>query len=307
MKKDVTICALGFLMMAVGCETVIIPSGEEEVDKVTFTVDPFLDGDQDSLTRTSLDGNTFLWAPGDTVGIDPDTGSQIYFELASSTSASSAVFDGGGWEFKSGSTYYSYYPFIGNIYLDRNHIPVSYLGQKQVGLESTSHIGPFDFMYTHGVTAVGGNLSFSFHHLNCIVIAKATLPAGTYTKMAITAPTECLVTKGYYDLMAEIPDIVGEKFGNQLVVDLEDITLTSTTTFWVYFMMAPVNLKDVEITVSALNSEKKEYQIKKTPSKSYQPSFTYGLTCDNFTEVPQSMGLIIDDWGDGGSIGGDAD
>ena len=163
-------------------------------------------------------------------------------------------------------------------------------------------------MYTAATHAESGNLQFVFRHLSCLIRLRLTPPEGTYTKLAITAPSQAFVLKGHYDLTAAQPTIAGDTYGNQLVVDLESVTTTAAgQEFVVYLVSAPVNLQGVEFTVSLLNSERKEYQCKKTPSYSYEAGNRYKLGCTSFTEVPQSMGLIIDDWGDGGNIGGDAE
>ncbi len=305
---------LGAALLLFSCskaEVADIQAEKTESDKVktvSFVVPNFKDV-EDISTKTQLgpDGTSFSWSANDTVGIYPNSGGQVYFAMEDGEGASSAQFDGGGWEFKQSAVYYSYYPFIGKMYLRRDHIPVSYLGQKQIGTTSTKHIGSFDFMCTDPTSSSSGDLSFAYHHLGAMIYVRATLPAGTYTKLAITAPTEAFTTKGYFSLLASSPSIIATDHGNQMIIDLEGITLSEEAQFTVYLMCAPVNLNGVEITVSALNSQKKEYQCKKTPSRAYEAGNRYGLNCSSFTEVPQSLGLIIDDWGDGGNIGGDAD
>ena len=277
------------------------------IDRISFTVQNFRVADDNPQTRTSLQDGNFIWAAGDTVGIYPNTGAQVYFAMESGAGTSAAVFDGGGWAFKSSATYYSYYPFIGNIYLDRHRIPVNYTGQKQTGTTGVSHIGPYAYMYTPATSLVDGNLSFSYTHLGCLIRVNLTLPVGNYTKLAITAPTKAFVKTGWFDLQSSSPAIVASGYTNQLTIDLENVTSDGSTPFYVYLMSAPVNLKGTEITVSVLNDKKKELQCKKTPSKDYAAAFTYGLGCSSWTEVAQSMGLILDDWDDGGSIGGDAE
>ena len=289
-----------------GCQAIENPE-LQQVESVCFSIDPYQLDEETAETRTYLDGTSFKWAATDTVGIYPNTGSQVYFAMTSGAGASSAEFDGGGWAFKPSSVYYSYYPFIGSIYLNRNHIPVSYLGQKQTGT-GTEHIGPYDFMYTDGSSAASGNVNFQYHHLNCIIRPRLVgLPAGRYTKLAVTASAAVFPTKGYYDLMAATPAIVPTTWANQLVIDLENFTIQEGTEYLVYLMCAPVQVGGVELTISVLNEQKTEYQCKKTPSDNYRAGQIKGLTCNTFSAVPQSMGLIIDDWGDGGEIGGDAD
>ena len=281
----------------------------DTVRSITFTADDYFLSDEGlPSTKTSLVGNTasFVWSAADTAGVFPSTGGQVYFTMESGAGANSAPFNGGGWGLLSSEDYYSYYPFVGDIYLDRNKIPVSYLGQKQVGASSSDHIGQCDFMYSKGELS-GQSLSFNYHHMSCIIRANVTLPAGTYTKLAVTAPTNVFVTKGWFNLMATTPTIVGVKYHTQLGIDLESITSDGTTPFYVYIVSAPVNLQGVEITVSALNSERKEFQCKKTPSRSYDAGVIGGLTCNSWTEVPQSMGLILEEWGEGGRITGTAE
>ena len=122
-----------------------------------------------------------------------------------------------------------------------------------------------------------------------------------------TANAEVFPTKGYYNLIAESPAIIPTHYTNQLVIDLENFSVETGKEYMVYIMSAPIAVKDTELTISILNSQKKEYQCKKTPTADYFAGEIKGLKCDSFTEVPQSMGLIIDDWGDGGNIGGDAE
>jgi len=281
----------------------------DTVSSISFTADDFILSD-DGLpsTKTSLVGNTtsFVWSATDTAGVFPSTGGQVYFTMESGAGANSAPFTGGGWGLLSSEDYYSYYPFVGDIYLNRNKIPVSYLGQNQVGASSSNHIGQCDFMYSKGELS-GQSLSFNYHHMSCIIRANVTLPAGTYTKLAVTAPTNAFITKGWFNLMATTPTIVGVKYHSQLGIDLESVTSDGSTPFYVYIVSAPVNLMGVEITVSALNSERKEFQCKKTPSRNYDAGVIGGLTCNSWTEVPQSMGLILEEWGEGGRISGTAD
>lgn len=305
-RVSVFTCITALSTLLAGCQNPF-DSDSETVSSLVFSIDPYILSEEGPATRTALEGTSFKWAPGDTVGIYPNTGSQVYFELTAGEGASSAEFDGGGWAFKSSSVYYSYYPFIGNIYLKRNHIPVSYLGQKQKGT-LTEHIGPYDFMYTNPSEVSAGLVSFSYHHLNCIIRPRLIgLPAGTYTKLAITANAEVFPTKGYYNLIAESPAIIPTHYTNQLVIDLENFSVETGKEYMVYIMSAPIAVKDTDLTISILNSQKKEYQCKKTPTADYFAGEIKGLKCDSFTEVPQSMGLIIDDWGDGGNIGGDAE
>ena len=287
--------------MVSGCGT----KGEEiqktdetsEISSVAFKIKPIGIDESATSTRSNLaiDGS-FTWAADDTVGIYPNTGGQVYFSMKDGEGSDFANFDGGGWSFRTDATYYSYYPFIGKMYLDRNRIPVYYSGQKQVLPNNLNLLGGRDYLYTHGTSAVGNFVLFEYNHLNCFIRFILTLPAGTYTKLKITAPSPVFSVKGYYDLMAETPTIVPLETSDSLVLDLEQMTVGANEEFRVYMVSAPVNLKDTEVTVSVWNSAMTEFQCKKTPSKNYQAGKMYGLTCSSWTEVPQSMSLGIEGW-----------
>lgn len=280
-----------------------------EVKTISFSLKPYLINEDGPGTKISLQSNgEFFWASTDTIGVYPNVGSQVYFVPSTSGNATVASFDGGGWGFRSGSEYkyYSYYPFIGNIYLDRTCIPIVYTGQKQNGTSTSGHLSNYVLMWSHGEKTANA-VNFNYNYLNAIIRPNLTLPAGTYTKLAITAPSNVFAIKAHYDLTEETPVIVADELSNQIQIDLENITIADNTQFYVYLMSNPVNLQGQNITVSVLNSSKKELQCVKTPSKNYEAGQLYGLGCSSWTEVPQSMGLIIDDWGDGGNLGGDAE
>ena len=258
----------------------------EDDRRITFTVQDFLDNSDGLLTRTSLiDGSRFIWSESDTVGIYPNTGGQVYFAMEEGAGASSATFDGGGWDFKPEAVYYSYYPFIGDIYLDRNRIPVSYTNQNQIAANDLSHIGAFDFMYTPATSADNGNLSFSYSHLSCIIRVTATLPAGVYTKMTIESPDKDFTVKGYYDLESTSPQIISSEKNESLSISLGNIESDGTTPVMIYMMSAPVNMKGKIIHVTFTNSNGIIYMQEKTPSVAYQAGAIGKLTCNSLTAM----------------------
>lgn len=264
---------------------------------ISFSIDEISPGCIDEPeTKVVLSGSSILWTLSDTLGIFPQTGAQVYFNTTVEGSTQTS-FDGGGWGFKNGVNYYSYYPFIGDIYLDRRHIPISFGNQVQEGVTDTN-IGESCFMYTSPTSAATGSLNFQYHLLPAMMRVRATLPAGTYTNLAITAPSSVFVIDGWYDLMAATPVITPTRMSNQISTRLKNFTLTSQTQVEIYLMLAAVNLQGVNITVSILNSEQTEYQQQKTPSGPWNAGLLSGLTCNDMVAVPQSMGLIVDDWED---------
>ena len=91
-----------------------------------------------------------------------------------------ASFDGGGWSLKQKSTYSCYYPLVGDFYLDRNAIPVSFTNQEQAGV--ADYNGVSFYLASEGTSSSEGELRFTFQMLNTVIRIKAIgLPAGRYT------------------------------------------------------------------------------------------------------------------------------
>ena len=277
-KRSLSVVSLATILLA-ACRQAPAPS----VEQVVFTVSGFQE-EHENPTRTSLgeDGKRFVWAERDTVGIYPDTGAQVYFAMSAGAGTDNASFDGGGWSFLPTAVYYSYYPFIGDIYLDRHHIAVSYLGQYQPTATDIAHIGPYDFMCTDGTMAEGNVLHFVYSHLNCLIRVTATLPEGTYVQMTVTSPDADFTATGYYDLASNVREIISQTRTHQLCLDLGNIVSDGPTPLVFYLMSAPVDLKGKEITVRFQEQSGQVYAQTKTPSRAYAASTIGGLTCSDF-------------------------
>lgn len=244
-----------------------------------------------SALRTSPIG--FLWEETDTVGIFPNQGGQVFFSMENGAGTNSASFDGGGWALKESSTYYSYFPLVGNFYLDPRFIPVTFEGQKQVN--ATSPINSVRFcLAATGVSSGTGSLIFNYSILNVILNVNCTLPAGVYTNLTLQTEENLFTSQGYFNLFANNPAIISTKKVSSLSMELADLSLSEETVLPLYIMLAPVNLNGINITVTVTESTGRKYVCVKTPSKAYLAGSRYGLTCNNFTEYaaeyPEGVG-----------------
>lgn len=257
---------------------------DSEVQKIIFEAPVIKDGDIADTRAGAVpqsDGTVnFAWEATDTIGVYPNSGSQVYFLPGNGVGTSSVEFDGGGWAMKANSAYVSYYPFVGNIYLKRNEIPVSFVGQKQTGTEGDNGVfnGARYILATNPTTATNGVLRFTYNTLNTIINIKATLPAGTYTSATLIADEPLFVEEGTYDMADQT--IVGKKFSKTLEIELEDFTLASSATVPIYIMSAPIDLSGKEVTVRIQNAAGDRYKCVKSITKRYDAGFRYGLVCD---------------------------
>ena len=289
--------AIALMTGATGCSVDTLEIEQEESLKIVFEASPFVDGDGDADTRTSVIPNEtysnyeFIWSAKDTVGIYPDAGSQIFFTMENGAGASSATFDGGAWTCKEGHEYRSYFPFIANYYLDKTKIPVTFLGQKQVGNDNSDHFQKYDYMYTAATTKDSGFLNFSYSHLITAVLPWVELPAGHYTGLTLSLDEPLFVTEGEYDLTAATPAIVGKKFSDSMSIEL-DVTFTSPDILKVYVPLAPMDMSGKTLIITITNENGKEFQYTYEPSKPYAASKIYRLrSATSFVDV-----TIIDEY-----------
>ena len=281
MKKYLLI-GLALLIGVIGCS---IKETEDEITgplTLVFQAVPFMDGDAPEDTKTavipdaSYSSYGFIWSAKDTVGIFPDAGSQIYFTMASGAGASSAQFDGGAWTCKDGYEYWSYFPFIGNYYLNPAKIPVTFLGQKQVGNANSDHFQKYDYMYAPMTRKEDNFLNFSYQHLITGVLPWVDLPAGHYTGLTLSLEEALFVTKGEYNLTSTSPAISGKEYSNSLHIDL-DITLTDPGTLIVYVPMAPIDMRGKTLTITVSDEGARSFEYTYNPGKAYVASNIYRL------------------------------
>ena len=291
--KKILFTVLSLVLTLTACqvvETDMIDTTERKSvykNELIFSASDFK-SDETLDTRTDIaPGGGFLWSANDTVGIFPNSGSQVYFAMTSGAGASSATFDGGGWDFKPSAVYRSYYPLIGEFYLDPTKIPVCYLGQKQVGNNNSSRIGPYDFMFTPATSASDGNLHFSYAHLGTIIQPKITLPAGRYVTMTLIAPDPVFVETGHFDLTSSSPAIVGDSYSRTLSINL-DVTLSSESQLITYILSAPLDLSGKTLTVIVQDDEGNSYTgLKPIPNnKPFVAEMKYGLNIASTTLGP---------------------
>lgn len=288
------VLALAALMVSCVAEQDTTP--EVDITTVRCTIpridveEDFATGILDTLTATkaTFSNGNFLWSSGDKIGIVPNTGAQIYFEVDNGAGTSTASFDGGDWAMKSTGTFYAYYPLYPDIFLSKDHVSVSYTGQTQSGNNNNLHTGDLWTLYTEGTTAVGNALNFSFNHLTSFFKTYVTVPAGTYTKISFSAPTDVFIKDGYFDLSAQTPTIVGTTMTDELCLDLQNVTFADETELTGYLVLAPVDITGVPITVTVYKDGEPAYEYTLTKANPMVAAKTYAFRATALTQLAAS-------------------
>lgn len=233
-----------------------------------------------STKNVAIIGNevNFVWSVTDSVGIFPDAGSQIYFSMASGAGQVSAAFDGGGWALKKSSAYFSYFPFSADFYIDKEAVPLTYLGQVQKGnaQETRADIGRYGYMMAKGIAdEATGSLYFNYERLGVLFRIKIPVPAGTYKSLTVLTDDDVLVQSGTYNVVAMDLSVDNPVYGNSLTLGLEDVTFDKPGTLVAFIMMAPFDYLNRQLTFELTDSEGKTYQSS-VRGKTFERGMTYG-------------------------------
>jgi len=202
-----------------------------------------------------------VWNAKDTIGIFPDHGFQVAFPMENGAGSQSATFTGGGWGLKTSSTYSAYYPLIGQFYLDKTQVPISFVGQTQTGNASHEHIGTYDYMAAVNSTVNEyGTVTFNFQHLVCIIHLSITMPkAGTFTKLFLES-NGSLLTEGTLSLTDGT--ITATKTSPIQELTLKNVTLEGDNqVLETYVVMKAIDLSSNTMTVKVYDSENNIYEI----------------------------------------------
>ena len=257
--------------------------------KVQITGKDFqFEGETRSSVTITEKGGSFQWDDDDVIGIFPDQGDQVSFAMEAGAGTQTATFSGGGWALKSSAKYAAYYP---HVYENRDltKIPVSYVGQTQNGNGNTDHIGAYDFMAAGISTPENGAVAFDMQHLGALVQLTITVPEpSTLTKVVLTSSTEFTET-GTIDLTAENPAITAITQSNTFEIALNDVVTTEANeNVTVYFMVAPVDLSDSELTATIHFSDKSTYEVELT-GKNLQTGKAYKLSAEFKEIIPNNQ------------------
>ena len=276
MKYRLFISLLGILWLT-SCSKDVEESHADEVGHVVISANDFKNefGSRTNLNIIS-EGTVFSWAEKDTVGIFPNDGAQVYFPMEEGAGTKTASFTGGGWALKNGFTYAAYYPFIGNYYLDKEKLPVDYIGQQQKGVASTAHLGFYDYMAAQPTSPSQGYVNFLFDHLGCLVQLRLTVPvAATFSSLSLNCDQSIFTTKAELGFIANNYTFTATEHAKHLDLSLSEVSSTEMgqeLTF--YMMLAPMDMIERNVYVTLVSEEGKMYKGK-IVSKTLQAGYSY--------------------------------
>ncbi len=316
MSKLIDSALIMALLITVACSEQSDPVSEN-VEKINISVEGLMPETETKGSVVIDNGYKFIWQDTDEVGIFPDMGGyQLGFSLEGQGGQEIGRFDGGGWELRSDAKYSTYYPFVFDN-RDPKHIPVSYLGQCQKGIDNTSHLGDYYFCATVPTAAENGGVSFFLNNLNGLIQFNVTVPdIATYTEIALVADANLFPVEGYYDLknlnktdLAKdtYSAIIPTKKSSRLTLALDGVTTTSENqVIKAYMMTAPFDVTGHVYKLFLKNSDGGFYSAD-LATKSHYVRRKGNRSVTATVKASDGYNVGIDDWGDGGGFGGDAE
>ena len=235
----------------------------------------------DAVTRGVLavngSGFHFSWTAGDTIGIYPVGGDQVAFPISSGEGSQTAQFDGGAWALRSSYSYAAYYPFSsGNYRVEENRIPVNYIGQVQNGNASLDDLDKFDYQASVATRPdYDGNVHIKMFHLGCLVRMRLTMPmADTLKSIMLTSSKTPFITSGVYDITKEQIAITSNTTSSVIYMPLlNTFTTPDNKILTIYFMLAPSDFSNSEISISIEGTKNRSYSTKVYGKKMFAGMF----------------------------------
>ena len=297
MMKRILLLATFVGLCACSAETLLhTETAEERAEyrSVTMSLPPAVFDDCPETKNEAILGSSiqYVWSATDTVGIFPDAGSQIYFSMAGGAGQTSAKFDGGGWALKKGSGYYSYFPFVPDFYIDKSAIPITFIGQKQIGNgdPGRAYLGNYCYMVAKGVSdEATGSLYFNYERVGVLFRMRIPVQAGTYTSLTLRVEGNKLAEKGTIDAVDIDKVIHDASYTDHITLELEDLTMQTDGTLVGFLMLPPFNMLGSQVSFDLTKSDGTI-----VTSSAIGKNFTLGKTYDNapkFSVSPVSAEL----------------
>lgn len=250
----------------------------KEINEIVVTLP---DSPLDINSRTQIDIGktvTYTWAEGDTIGIFPDKGYQVAFDMSSAAGDAYAKFTGGGWALKGSSKYAAYYPFNYNN-RQSSKIPIDYSSQVQKGNKNTDLVGNYNYMVATASTPTDGSVDFNMERLGRLVILKFNVPEPTILQsVKLVASDDVFTIQGYVNLWNATPSIVPTVMSKELEIELKGIMTTSENEeVTVYFFIAPIDLSNEQLIIEATD-QNGNIILSTVQGKDMRDSKAYALT-----------------------------
>lgn len=271
-------------------------STETEITEIVATIDELqyeATGTRTTITMGEFNSNSIqlVWAEKDTIGIYPTEGDQLSFPIVEGIGTNKCTFNGGGWALKSSTSYKAYSPFNRAYYYKKsNGLPISMLGQTQVGNGNSDHLGKYDLQIAKGKTPTSGKISFEFKHQVCFIRMDLKAPVAATWKSVKLESNALFTTEASMDIASETPILTATSTANSVTLDLENVSTQRGEIITAYMTVLPVDFTGKILNVTLINDKGEKFKTNAVIANDYRnfkAGYARWITANDFpTEKP---------------------
>jgi hypothetical protein len=259
-------------------------------------------------TRSKITGSSLSFGlgftKGDTIGIFPESGYQIAFDLdvpqgqvKTSTSISAK-----GWKTKENVLYSCYMPFV---YDNKNysHIPWNLEKiQVQRGNNNRDSMSNYAIYASDTVTTSDANFHTSLCYMGSMLAAVFNAPqTANFTRVIVASSKKIFATKGYYDLfdinslkepsskISSCPYLHqpfhGENYSDHITLNLKDFSVNKGTQMWAWFIVPETVLVNTNLELYVWDSDGNCYTATKLITTDLKRNTISGYLFSNLTKT----------------------
>ena len=216
-----------------------------------------------------------------------------------SSDAHKAQLTGNGWYLTSVATYYGYYPYTSDYFMNGNvmtALPISYTGQAQTANDNLSHLAAYDYMVTQATTT-STEANFTFVHYGSMIrIAAYVLEEKTFTSLTLTARDNAQWFTTEATMNATNNTMTPTATAASATLSLNNITVAAGDSLIAYIMTAPADLSGKSMQLSLQASDGSALQTYLSGCN-IQAGKAYPLSVgrENYFRTPQSSAPTEDE------------
>lgn len=255
MKKQL-LTAISIASVLTACTEALEVTPEVKEEGVYATIEQPVSANTRSLAYEN-DKLVFTWGEGENVMAIGD-GDVAMFRTVNPGESSSQL-ESKGFQLIDDATYYAYIP-AKSLPVSEKEVPVTFLGQRQVENNNSSHLKDFDYACAAAAKDAGSNsLRFTLENqVGWIILEHTFAEATKIVSVTIEASEDIFVTEGTLDVTtstisesardSKITLALGEKDGKGL-------EFATGGTFRGFFTVAPVDLSGKALSISAVTED----------------------------------------------------
>lgn len=235
-----------------------------------------------------------FWQTTDRVGITTANTSygsmeQLSFWVSSKTGSSrnENILFATGYQLKTGTTYYAYYPYIWAEDFNANNIYCDYKSQIQSNNGKVSHIASADYQMA-SATPSATDCAFYFQHIGGVM--KVTFPAPeamTIASMSIKAQSPVVATAASMNIVGKTVELTD--YATSLTLQTQGISVSKGEEVVLYLATPAQDLSAYPLDITVTDSNGKKSTIARVMGPNIKAGYLYDISLNDKPQASKSI------------------